>query len=455
MYCINLYNKRGFAYVPTSTRRLSHLSILLTPDLVTQRWQKAACQAPVRNTGLLTSRVGIALVIIAGACVILRFTARWFVQDSHIGWDDWTILVSLILLIPSTILLHTSSLLSSGSEYITSSNFFSIVEQKGMGHDIWTVQFDDITTMLKVRVQQKHDLVGTSTDIGVQIFWIEQYIYQAIVVITKISIVFLYLRIFPREVSRNFTYICYAVVGTLVAYLVAMLVFFGMQCQPINFFWKQWDGEHSGHCINFQLGIYIGSGVNIALDLVVFFLPIPGLAKLQVKDKRRKIGVLFIFLVGLFVTVCSIIRLQYIAQIGQYSNATYHYNEVGLWSGVEADVGVICACMPSIAGPILHFFKKTVGSKLYSSNGKSGSHSRMSSRVTGDKAIVRLPSRGSDRGDVELVQRRPQNDTIKNGGIQKTTTTSMYNLSQEQSSVEDQELDFQFDGRERKNGWEV
>ena len=91
----------------------SHLLIPLTSYPVTQRWQKAACHAPVRNTGLLTSRVGIALVIIAGACVILRFLARWFVADSHVGWDDWTILVSLILLIPSTILLHTSSLLSS------------------------------------------------------------------------------------------------------------------------------------------------------------------------------------------------------------------------------------------------------------------------------------------------------------------------------------------------------
>jgi len=156
----------------------------------------------------------------------------------------------------------------------------------------------------------------------------------------------------------------------------------------------------------------------------------------------------------LFVTVCSIIRLQFIAQVGQYANATYHYNEVGLWSGVEADVGVICACMPSIAGPILHFFRKTVGSKLYSSDGKSGSHSRMSSRVTGDKSIARLPSRGSDIGDVELVQ-RPEKNMSNNGGIQKTTTTSMYNLSQEQSSAEDQGLDFQFDGRERKNNWEV
>lgn len=73
----------------------------------------AACQAPVRNAGLLTSRVGIALVIIAGVCVILRFMSRWLVQDSYLGWDDWTILVSLILLIPSTILLDRSQLLVS------------------------------------------------------------------------------------------------------------------------------------------------------------------------------------------------------------------------------------------------------------------------------------------------------------------------------------------------------
>jgi hypothetical protein len=50
---------------------------------------------------------------------------------------------------------------------------------------------------------------------------------------------------------------------------------------------------------------------------------------------------------------------------------------------------------------------------------------------------------------------RPEKDTNHNGGIHKTTTTSMYNLSREQSSVEDQGLDFQFDNQERKNGWEV
>jgi len=292
-----------------------------------------------------------------------------------------------------------------------------------------------------------------STDFSVQIFWFEQYIYQVIVVLTKISIVLLYLRIFPKEVSRNFTYTCYGVIAALTAYGVAMCIFFGMQCRPVSYFWKQWDGEHEGTCINFQLGTYIGSGINILFDLVVFFLPVPKLVKLQVRDTRRKVGVVVTFLVGLFVTICSIIRLQYIAQIGHYTNATYHYNPIGLWSGTEADVGVICACMPSIAGPLLYFFRNKVASKLGSSH-KSGSHSRMSSHIVRDKSVTRLHSRASDRGDVELVQ-RPEKQREESGGIKKTTVTSMYNLPQERSSDEDQELVYQYDKRERRNDWEV
>jgi len=67
-----------------------------------------------------------------------------------------------------------------------------------------------------------------------QTFWIEQFIYQVLVVTTKISIVLLYLRIFPRGVSNTFTYTCWAVIGVLIAYGVAMCIFFTMQCRPIS-----------------------------------------------------------------------------------------------------------------------------------------------------------------------------------------------------------------------------
>jgi len=229
-----------------------------------------------------------------------------------------------------------------------------------------------------------------------------------------------------------------------------MCIFFAMQCRPISYFWLQWDGEHEGTCINFRLGTYIGSGVNIFLDLVVFFLPVPRLVQLQVADTRRKVGVVLTFLVGLFVTICSIIRLKYLAQIGSYSNATYHYNDIGLWSGVEADVGTICACMPSIAGPLMYFFREKVASKLGSSS-KGGS--RLSARMTGDKSIARLHSRASDRDDLEL-EHRSQTQTEIKGGIEKTTVTSMYQSS-EQSSHDDVDMIYQTERREGRGQWGV
>jgi hypothetical protein len=50
---------------------------------------------------------------------------------------------------------------------VTRANVISTVEQKGMGHDIWTVEFDDITEMLRVCTSKKHPFVGTSTDFGI------------------------------------------------------------------------------------------------------------------------------------------------------------------------------------------------------------------------------------------------------------------------------------------------
>lgn len=66
------------------------------------------CKAPVRDAGGLTSRLGITLLVIGAVCIGCRFFARWRIQNSSVGWDDITILISYLLLIPSTILVETS-----------------------------------------------------------------------------------------------------------------------------------------------------------------------------------------------------------------------------------------------------------------------------------------------------------------------------------------------------------
>jgi hypothetical protein len=227
---------------------------------------------------------------------------------------------------------------------------------------------------------------------------------------------------------------------------VAFIITFIVECQPISHFWYQWDGEHEGYCANIQLAAYINGGVNIFFDLVVFFLPIPKLMKLQVRDTRRKVGVMLTFLVGLFVTICSIIRLQYLAQVGQYTNATYHYNDVGLWTGLEAYLGIICACMPSILGPLIHFFRDTIGSKL-SSGSKSGSRSH----VTREKSGTKLHSGSVERSEEVELAKHAQ----KRGETENKSVKSLYDLPGEQTSRDDMELVYHNAQREGRDQYGV
>lgn len=96
-----------------------------------------------------------------------------------------------------------------------------------------------------------------------QYFYINQYLYQGIIALTKISIVLLYLRIFPKTVSKRFSYISWTLIGALLAYGIGFIIYCGFQCTPISYVWTQWDGEHEGYCSDFQLAVYVNSGLNM------------------------------------------------------------------------------------------------------------------------------------------------------------------------------------------------
>lgn len=283
-----------------------------------------------------------------------------------------------------------------------------------------------------------------------QVFYIDQYLYQFTVTLTKISIVLLYLRIFPKEVSKTFTYVSWAVIAGLIMYLTAFVIDFIVECRPISFWWNQWDGEHEGYCNDFQLAAYINGGLNLFFDLVVFFLPIPKLLKLQVRDKKRKIGVICTFLLGLFVTACSAIRLQFLYSVGNTTNVTYHYNDVGFWTGLEAYLGIICACMPSIMGPLLHFFRETIGSKLsyaYAYGSSMATRSNISTskyrvNFSHDESVARLPSTSIERGEEVEMGKNPQKV-----GQTETEGKSWYiapgeDAPSEQTSLDDVEMGY-------------
>lgn len=242
----------------------------------------------------------------------------------------------------------------------------------------------------------------------------------------------------------------------MLTYGIGFLFSFVFQCRPLNYTWNQWDGEHQGVCLNVKAATYANSALNIFFDLVVFLLPVPKLLALQSRSTKSKIGVVLVFLVGLFVTACSIVRQFYVPHLWTSQNPTFDYNDIALWSGLEGDVGVCCACMPMVAGPVLYFFREKVASRFSSFTKSSSTKSTASISKPekvyrmpgGNKSLTRLPSNASER-DLEM------NDFgMKHGGIEKTSVTSVYTLPPVRASDDDVRLIHQGQRYAPKSQWD-
>lgn len=179
----------------------------------------------------------------------------------------------------------------------------------------------------------------------------------------------------------------------------------------------------------------------------MFFLPIPKLAKLQV-NRTKRFGIILTFLTGLFVTICSAIRLQYITRVDNFTNVTYYYNKIGLWTGLEAYLGIVCACMPAILGPIARFFTSVVGSRLSSgSESNSGSNHTFADHPH-DKNVKRLGSDAIEQ--VELAQHGQQR-----GVTEKPSVRSMYDAYDGRLSRDDVEMAYHPAHRQGRDGFGV
>ncbi|KAH7410485.1 hypothetical protein DE146DRAFT_675190 [Phaeosphaeria sp. MPI-PUGE-AT-0046c] len=199
------------------------------------------------------------------------------------------------------------------------------VNQIGLGRDIWTLPFDNITKTL-------------------EIFYFAELFYLTAVGLTKISVLLFYLRIFPRRSLRRAIWVTITV---CVLYIIAFVTTTALQCIPVRISWEQWDGEHHGKCLSLSAVGWSSAAINIVLDLVVMVIPIREVKNLSI-SRVRKFGVMLMFLGGLFVTTVSILRMEYLTQFAHTQNPTWDYLAVGYWSAVETHVGVIVACLPAI-----------------------------------------------------------------------------------------------------------
>lgn len=302
-------------------------SCTIKEALTTKNLTSTSCDAPVRGKGYVYSTLSTVMGSVTGAVVVLRFASK-YATGSTFWFDDYFIATALLSGIPSSVL----------SVHGLASN--------GLGRDIWTLTFEQITSFFHV-------------------FYVMEILYFSHVALLKLSLLFFYLRVFPGTILRRLIW------GTVAfdAVYYAVFVFIGIfQCQPIRYYWKQWDGEHQGKCINLNALGWANAAISIAIDIWMIGLPMSQVIKLNLHWKK-KVGVGLMFGVGTFVTVVSILRLQSLAQFANTTNPTWDYFDVTKWSVIEINTGIICTCMPSLRVLLVYLFPKILGTTQRTNTG--------------------------------------------------------------------------------------
>lgn len=246
---------------------------------------------------------------------------------------------------------------------------------------------------------------------------------------TKISILIFYLRLSKNtnKVFRLASWACMAVVVIAGVVLTLLNIF---QCQPISAAWES-PAVKEGSCMPILTEFICSAPVNIATDLAILTLPIPVLTGMRLPP-RQKFILVFTFALGIFATVVDVIRIYYLqraiiespiavsdspaAIFGTGSEFAWNASLSFMWSAVEVNVGIICACIPTLKPLILRILPAMLYER-HGSGSKNGLSQTLESRTAhsapkGEAAGLPDPLGAVQEPPAVLDQGRPGADEI-------------------------------------------
>ncbi|KAK3324352.1 hypothetical protein B0T19DRAFT_228895 [Cercophora scortea] len=244
-------------------------------------------------------------VVISSVLVALRFVARLH-KRMPIGWDDWTILGSVLVLVGWT-------------------TVCLIFRQYGAGRDIWALPQENITHLL-------------------WLFYISFFFYAIARCLVRVSIIIFMLRLFEIYDAKPLILTALVFNVALTFAFVWALIF---QCSPVSYFWLKWDGEHDGKCID-QWALLLSAGIlAIVFDVFIMLLPLRWIVQLQF-SLLKKITTAVMLCLGVVVVAVSVERIIALRTFIDSGNFTSKYPPVVIWGGLDVHVAIICACLPSL-----------------------------------------------------------------------------------------------------------
>ena len=228
---------------------------------------------------------------------------------------------------------------------------------------------------------------------------------------TKTSILIFYLSLSISQRVFRWTTIMTLVVVNIAGLALTFLNIF--VCRPMSTIFINPKPDYA-HCTDI-VTLYLSSApVNIVTDLVILLLPMPVLKSLRL-PRKQKLILYITFGFGVFVAAVDVVRISYLQSAavmrlqeaaGNGGNAVDSNNrELNdfswyaalsfMWSAIEVNVGIMCACVPALKPLVVRFLPGFVRDTAENTPEKRGSFATMTSQ---DMAHVqRIPSLPSQR----------------------------------------------------------
>lgn len=285
-----------------------------------------ACQFPVRDHGPKLNIIVYVLGSIAAFCIIARVLFKqFFSSKQRLDNDDWTIMSAL-----------------------PTGTFIALVvivglNRHGLGSDLWGLPNEDIRIF------------------GI-FFFLVSALYLVLMTQIKLSLCFFYLNIFPGRTVRIFLWATvYFHVVAAATFIIAVI----FSCNPVQYQWERYDLDlrppAQGKCLNMNAAGWAHSAISVASDLWLFAMPLIQVRKLKLHIKK-KIGIIFMFLIGATVTIISILRLRSVKTYTNTTNPTWDQWDIVWWSTLEITSGFICTSLPTLRLILIRIAPRTFDS---------------------------------------------------------------------------------------------
>ncbi|OIW34620.1 hypothetical protein CONLIGDRAFT_675588 [Coniochaeta ligniaria NRRL 30616] len=323
--------------------------------LAARNFTASLCKEPVRDKSLTAPIATAVSGSIALVLVFLRMYDCWVRGEYQ--WADLCAVLAMVFSLPMDV-------------------YEFYMKAEGMGKDIWTLTPTQITNVVKYT-------------------WVTQVFYIPAIILTKMAIILFFMRVFP---GRGFRLLCLVTLVHCGLFMVSTTIAEILSCVPVAHAWSKWDGTGEGLCYDNTAFWWAHSAINIATDLWIIGLPIPGLLNLQL-GLRKKMFLVLMFSVGIVITVVSVVRFSGLITYSTSTNPTYNNVMVATYSVIECNVSIICCCMPSLLACLRRFFPSIFGSTNRSYNHGAGGY-----KVTGSP----FPSEGIKKTTVYTVSNLPR-----------------------------------------------